>query len=143
KSLNNNIILAKSKENEEFVLFGTGIGFKKKKGDLIDVKKATKIFQPKEDFQTRQLIEHIPIDVLKITEKIVSIRETKLKNKLNHSILFALADHLHFAIEKDNDFNLDNPIQWEVPYLYYAEHEVGKIALDIIEAELGYKLPEI
>lgn len=142
KSLNNNIILAKSKENEEFVLFGTGIGFKKKKGDLIDVKQATKIFQPKGDFRARQFLEHVSVDLLTVTEKIVSLGEAKLKVKLNQSILFALADHLHFAIEKEDDWNLENPIQWEVPYLYYEEHEVGKLALGLIEEELGHKLPE-
>lgn len=143
KSLNNNIILAKSKENEELVLFGTGIGFKKKKGDLIDINQATKVFQPKEDFRTSQFLEHISLDLLTVTEKIISLAETKLNIKLNHSILFALADHLQFAIEKDDALNSDNPIQWEVPNLYYAEHEVGKLALELIEEDLGYKLPEI
>lgn len=35
KSLNNNIILAVNDEGDEFVLFGTGIGFNKKKDERI------------------------------------------------------------------------------------------------------------
>lgn len=144
KSLNNNIILAKSEDtNEELILFGTGIGFKKKKGDLIDASKATKVFQPKGHLPSSQLLEHISPAVLTVTEKIVSMGEDKLNTKLNQSVLLSLADHIQFAIDKEDEVNKNNPLQWEVPYLYYVEHEIGKRALDIIEEELGHTLPEM
>ncbi|MBS4210493.1 PRD domain-containing protein [Bacillus sp. FJAT-50079] len=144
KSLNNNIILAKSEEtNEELILFGNGLGFKKKKGDPIDPSKAQKVFHPKESMETSKLLENISTEVLTVTEKIVSLGEQKIKSKLNHSILLALADHIQFAIDRDDDLIKDNPLQWEVPYLYYAEHKIGKMALEIIKEDLGITLPEM
>jgi beta-glucoside operon transcriptional antiterminator len=144
KPLNNNIILAKSVDtNEELILFGTGLGFRKKKGDLIDPSLAQKVFHPKESIQTSRLLENISAEVLTVTEKIVSLGEEHLKSKLNHSILISLADHIQFALERDEDLIKDNPLQWEIPYLYYSEHQIGKMTLEIIKEDLGITLPEM
>ncbi|WP_284141502.1 MULTISPECIES: PRD domain-containing protein [unclassified Virgibacillus] len=143
KSLNNNIILAKSEKNEELIVFGTGIGFKKKKGDVVDESQATKVFQSEKNIQTSQFLEHISPEMLAVTEKIVRLGEENLQKKLNQSILFSLADHLQFAKERPNDVNQDNPLQWEIPYLYHDEYEVGKLALQLIEKEIGLTLPEM
>ncbi|NBJ70317.1 MULTISPECIES: PRD domain-containing protein [Clostridia] len=144
KSLNNNIILAKSEENEELIIFGTGIGFKKKYGDLVDESKATQIFKAEKNMQTSTFLEQISPELLAVTEKIIRFGEEKLHKKLNQSILFSLADHLQFATDKRNhDINKDNPLQWEIPYLYYEEYEVGKMAVQIIKEDLGYSLPEM
>ena len=43
KSLNNNIILAVTEMDQELVAFGTGIGFKRKKGDRVSIEEASKI----------------------------------------------------------------------------------------------------
>ncbi|CAH2715352.1 Transcription antiterminator LicT [Neobacillus rhizosphaerae] len=142
KSLNNNIILAKSEKDEELIVFGTGIGFKKKQGDLIDPSMVTKIFKPEKNVHASKFLEQISPKLLAVTEKIVRLGEEKLQKNLNQSILFALADHLQFAIDRDNDINKDNPLQWEVPYLYYEEYEVGKMVLKIIEEDLEYSLPK-
>lgn len=144
KSLNNNIILAKSEKNEELIIFGTGIGFKKKHGDLVDESKATKVFKAEKNMQTRTFLEQISPELLAVTEKIVRLGEDKLQKKLNQSILFSLADHLQFATdEKYHTTNKDNPLQWEIPYLYYEEYEVSKIAVQIIQDDLGYTLPKM
>lgn len=144
KSLNNNIILAKSEESEELIIFGTGIGFKKKHGDLVDESKATKIFKAEKNMQTKTFLEQISPELLAVTEKIVRLGEDKLQKKLNQSILFSLADHLQFATdEKYQATNKDNPLQWEIPYLYYQEYEVGKLAVQIIQDDLGYILPKM
>jgi len=143
KSLNNNIILAKTEENEEIIMFGTGIGFKKKKGDLVDASEATKIFQPEKNLQASQFLEHISTKLLAVTEKIVRHGEEKLQKKLNQSILFSLADHLQFAMNRNGDINNDNPLQWEVPYLYSEEYAVGQMAIKIIEEDMEYTLPKM
>lgn len=147
KPLNNNIVLAKSADtNDEIILFGKGIGFKKKTGDLIDLSSAEKVFHPKKNeknIQTSKLLEDISTEVLIVTEKIVSLGEKQLKGKLNHSILLSLADHIQFAIERDKDLIEDNPLQYEVPYLYSTEYKIGKMALEIIREDLGISLPEM
>lgn len=142
KSLNNNIVLAKADtSNEELVLFGKGIGFKKQKGDRIDLTDASKVFYLKESAHSKELLDHIQPEILAITEKIVSHGETILQTKINSSILLSLADHLQFAIERDDDLIKDNPLQWEIPHLYRKEYEAGKVAIQLIQKELGRTLP--
>lgn len=141
KSLNNNIILAKNDDGEEFVLFGTGIGFKKKPGESIDQNLAQKVFRPSSEEKATKRIEGIMPDILSATQKIITMAEVDLKKNLNQSLLFSLADHLDFAVKNTDQINNENPLQWEVPHLYYAEHEIGKKALIIVKEELGVQLP--
>ncbi|WP_201750529.1 PRD domain-containing protein [Senegalia massiliensis] len=144
KSLNNNIVLAETEKNKEVIIFGTGIGFKKKKGDLVNASLAKKTFYPEKSIQASQLLEQISAEVLTVTEEIIVFGEELLKRKLNQSILFSLSDHLQFAINRDQNKNYeDNPLQWEIPTLYNEEYKVGKGALKIIENRLGHILPKI
>lgn len=142
KSLNNNIILAITSDGEELVAFGTGIGFKKKKGELVSLDQATKIFKTSHDNQVDEWLDEVPVTVLTVTEKIVALGEQKLNKKLNSSILFSLADHLRFAVQRTEDeLELDMPFQWEIPHLYFEEYQVGKEALVLMKEELGVDLP--
>lgn len=142
KSLNNNIILAVNDEGDEFVLFGTGIGFNKKKGEQLTFEQATKVFKPSSDSPMTEWLDDIPVNVLTVTEKIVSLGEARLNRKLNASLLFSLADHLRFAMKRHQDeLELDSPFQWEIPHLYFEEYQVGKEAVALIKKELSIDLP--
>lgn len=142
KSLNNNIVLATTEKGEELVAFGTGIGFKKKKGETVPYSDATKIFKTSQTAQANELLEEVPLDVLTVTEKIVAYGEQTLGKKLNSSILFSLADHLRFAVERtEQEIVMEMPFQWEIPHLYFEEYEVGKEALVLIQEAVGVSLP--
>lgn len=143
KSLNNNIILAVTEEGSELVAFGTGIGFKRKKGQLVDLAEATKIFQTGLNSQASLLLESLSPEILSVTEKIISLGEKSLNLAINPSLFFTLADHLKFAVErKAHEVDIDAPFQWEIPHLYYQEYEIGKVALDLIKNELNLELPQ-
>ncbi|MGY3702857.1 PRD domain-containing protein [Vagococcus martis] len=143
KSLNNNLVLAVSEHDEEFVLFGKGIGFKKKKNDLVDKSLITKTFLSKDNQNMVAIIESIQPDVLDVTEKIVTYGEGQLNKKLNGSLMIALADHIQCAIDRQKQgIDLpENTMQWEIPFLYSKEHELGKYALEQIKTELEISLP--
>lgn len=146
KSLNNNLVLAVNEEAEEFVLFGKGIGFKKKKGDVIDQTLVTKIFESQSQTQNfSAILANISPEILSMTEKIIEKGEQELNKKINASIIVALSDHIQSAIERQkNDQDLtENALQWEIPFLYFKEYELGKTALIMIEEEMGVVLPEI
>lgn len=143
KSLNNNLVLAINDNDEEFVLFGKGIGFKKKKNDLVDESLITKTFLSKDNQNMVAIIENIQPNVLDVTEKIVSYAEKELNKKLNASLLIALADHIQCAIDRQKQgIDLpENTMQWEIPFLYAKEYELGKSALEKIQLELDVLLP--
>lgn len=146
KSLNNNLVLAKDEHQEEFVLFGKGIGFKMKKGDVIDQRLVAKTFQSKnkeQDFST--FFEAITPNVLIACEKIIEKAESVLNKKLNASIIIALADHLQSAVDRSQQEQIipENSLQWEIPFLYYKEYQLGEKALDIIDEIVGVQLPKL
>lgn len=144
KSLNNNLVLAVNEYQEELVLFGKGIGFKKKKGDEIDSELITKIFQSKAFPQDiSAIMENISPEILAVAEKMMQLGEEGLAKKLNSSMFIALADHLQAAVNRQNEgISLtENTLQWEIPFLYYKEYEVGKRALELVKDELGVQLP--
>lgn len=145
KSLNNNLVLVQDGQKKEYVLFGTGIGFKKKKGDSIDESLITKIFHG-EDYQNiSALMESISPDVLSVTEKIVDLGEKELGKKLNASLLISLADHIQSAINRQEEGIefVASSLQWEIPFLYIKESKIGQKALRILSEELGVNLPEM
>jgi beta-glucoside operon transcriptional antiterminator len=145
KSLNNNLVLAHDEKQEEYVLFGKGIGFKKKPGDPIEELLITKIFHGKDYQNISELMESISPDVLSVTEFIVDAGETYLGKKLNTSLLISLADHIQSAINRQKDgieFG-DSSLQWEIPFLYVKESKIGKKALAIISEKLSVDLPEM
>lgn len=144
KSLNNNLVLAVNDGAEEFVLFGKGIGFKKKKGDVIDHTLVTKIFESKNQTQNfSAILDNISSEVLSATEKIIENGENELGKKVNASMIVSLSDHIQAAIERVRKEQVtESALQWEIPFLYVKEYEIGKNALLLIEEELGVSLPE-
>ena len=52
-------------------------------------------------------------------------------------LFIALADHLHYAIERSREgISLQNPLAWEVRKFYPREYEIGKQALRLIAKDL-------
>lgn len=146
KSLNNNLVLAVDDKNDELVLFGKGIGFKKKEGDIVEEKLVQKIFYAKSFKQDlSELFADISPEVLATTEKIIELGEKSLNKQLNHSLLIALSDHLQTAIKRveANEPAIESTLQWEIPFLYVRESEVGRQALLIVKEDLGVTLAPI
>lgn len=138
KTLNNNIVLVRDDQGTEKVLFGTGIGFKKKRGDMVDETLISKIFTPNEEEQHSHKIDNYTPEVLSIAAKIIDIGEAELNQKFGTGLLFSLADHLTFSL--NNSVENENPIKWEIPHLYYKEYQIGKQALALIQQELAVQL---
>lgn len=103
KVLNNNIVLALTEAQNEVVVFGTGIGFKKKKGDTLDESAVSKTFYSDQTSPLESQLAAIPTDILLLTEKIIRVGEEMLNKKLGSSALFSLSDHLTFAIQRHEE----------------------------------------
>lgn len=140
KALNNNIVLVKDEENHEKVLFGTGIGFKKKQGDLVDQTLISKVFTSRADQLGHYQIDDFQPEYLSVVAKIINVGEEILELKFGTGLLFSLTDHLTFSVNQNGEN--DNPIKWEVPHLYFKEYEIGKKAIEIIKEDLGISLPQ-
>lgn len=141
---NNNVVATRT-DDKEAIVQGSGIGFGKKPGDLIDEKKIEKVFFIKDDQLSKfeELLDDVPIEYFQIAEMIAQKATRELNVSLDNQILIALADHIYFAVERYyKDANLSNFLNSEISYLYRKEYQIGLWALDRIEEMLKVRLPK-
>lgn len=146
KVINNNIIRSLDDKNNEIIVMGSGLRFKKKPGDRVDESKIEKIYQLKDEKQRKSLegvLASIPLPVIQAVNEIVDYGALSMGVKLNDVIYISLADHINFAIERTrNGVNIPNALRSEIRGFYPGEYEAGKEALKMIEQRLGIVLPE-
>ncbi|AOR65783.1 BglG family transcription antiterminator LicT [Pectobacterium wasabiae] len=146
KILNNNVVTVIDENNNESVVMGRGLGFKKHTGELLDETLIERVFVMKSGELTsrlQELLSEIPLDVITTADKIILLAKTRLPGKLQNSVYISLTDHCHFAIERHKQgVDIRNVLLWEIKRLYPKEFAVGLEALDIIEQRLAVRLPE-
>lgn len=146
KVLNSSVVLVEGENLQEFILFGKGIGYGQKAGNLVKDDQADQTFMPIENAKSKELLrllDSIPQSFIEITQQIVHYAESQLETKLNNGIYFTLMDHLHFAVERHKkNINITNRVFWEIKNFYQAEFEIGMYALTIINQACNVDLPK-
>ena len=145
KILNNNVVQALD-NNVEYIVMGKGLGFQKKVGDLVDKEKIEKTFV----LENTEAVEewsrvyvNLPDGEMQVFLNILTFAEAVLQTKFDPSFFIALADHLHYAIERSREgISLQNPLAWEVRKFYPREYEIGKQALRLIAKDLEVQLAD-
>ncbi|GAB4073863.1 sac operon transcriptional antiterminator SacT [Barrientosiimonas marina] len=141
KILNNNAVIVWD-EDEEKIAIGSGIGFNKQKHDVVNPRKIEKLFVLKENEPLQQLLLRIPEKHFIVSEDIINHAEQQLKTDLSDHVLIQLADHISFAIEREqNGIQLQNALLREIKVLYRQEFKIGLWALQHIETEIGIEMP--
>lgn len=146
KIFNNNSILAENSDKREVVVMGCGIGFKKDIGDSIDEEKVEKTFILKEKDASEKfklLLADVSTNIIYLCYDIIEYAKNILDTEVNDYIYVTLTDHINNAIELYKEgINRPNIIVWEIKRFYPKEFEIGVKSLELIEDELGIKLPE-
>ena len=71
-----------------------------------------------------------------------AIGNEKMYNQFRENVVFTLADHIDFAIQRyRKNINIKLPLLYEVRQLYPGESELGRQALDILKKRLKVSLP--
>lgn len=145
KSLNNSMLLA-TEDGKDIVLFGKGIGFNIKPGTVIDLQNVEQVFVPLDTIKSQHylsLTDTIPADFFEITHEIVKFAQAQYTEKLNSVLLFTLAEHLHFAVERcKTNSNIVNKLTWEIKRYYQKEYSIGVHARDMTSAKFAVNLPD-
>lgn len=142
KKINNNVALAKDGDGKDIVVFGKGVGFPAVPYELTDLSKIQRTFYDVKASHV-ELATSIPEDVILLASDIVEMAYFELECDMNPNLPFTLADHLNFAIERlSKGLVLSTPLAYDIKHFYPAEAEIGKKALEIIEQQMGVKLPE-
>lgn len=145
KVLNNNVVQALD-NNVEYIVMGKGLGFQKRVGDLVDKEKIEKTFV----LENTEAVEewsrvyvNLPDAEMQVFLNILTFAEAVLQTKFDPSFFIALADHLHYVIERSREgASLQNPLAWEVRKFYPREYEIGKQALRLIAKDLEVQLAD-
>lgn len=145
KIFNNNSIAALSDELGDIILTGSGIGFQKKVGDLVDESRIEKtyIFKEKGEKRIRRGINDIEPIYYEITSLLVSKATEELETQFYGEIFLAISDHIAFAIKrKKENIDLPNVVLSETKALYKKEYQLGLWIIKVIKEKIGIQLEE-
>ena len=144
--INNNVVSSRDADGKEVVAMGKGIGFGKKKGDILSEAGIDKIFTLEDETALRQfkdLLAGIPLEYLQVSNEIISYAKEKLDTELHPNIYLTLTDHISFAIRrKEEGQPFQIPMENEIRRFFPLEYQIGKQSVELIYKRLGYQLPK-
>lgn len=146
KVFNNNVVMVLGSDGQEAIVMGCGLGFQKKSGDSLDTQLIEKTFTLS-DSAFPQAMSSLYIDIspqeVAIFQAIVSKAAKVLETNYNENLYLALADHLHFVLERaKQEIFIQNPLAWEVKKFYQAEYQVGQEAVKLLNETFNIAIPE-
>lgn len=104
KVINNNLVRSINDQQQEILVMGSGLGFKKRPGDPINDEKIEKIYvlsgNNGSGQKLEQLLAEIPIEYIRVANDIINYARVSLGKPLNENIYLTLTDHISFAIER-------------------------------------------
>lgn len=146
KILNNNVVVILDENQQEQIVMGRGIAFKRKCGDSLDATQIDKIFimnNPDMVNKFQELVSDIPIEYLELVEDIVTYAKTHIGKKINDSIYISLADHILMSVKRfQQGIAVKNALLWDIKRFYKDEFEIGLKAIAMLYQLTDAKLPE-
>jgi transcriptional antiterminator len=146
KVLNNNVLVASHPDYDEVVLLGKGIGFGRKKGDVIEQSAVEKWFilkNEQEQEQYKKLLPELDEEFIGVMNEVMQHIKSRVHMPLNEHIHVALTDHISFAIKRmEQGLDLQNPFLMETKSLYPLEYGIAKEVVDMLNEKLHVQLPE-
>lgn len=146
KILNNNVVIAINSRNEEIILMGLGIGFKKRIGQAVEVDKIEKIFGLKasSDIQSfSEILNEIPSAIIELSMVTLSEVKVKFDKEVSDTTLVAFADHLHAALLRtEENISVKNFLLWDIKRFFPEEFKICLKALEKVKEQFGVELPE-
>ncbi|MFG6332810.1 MAG: PRD domain-containing protein [Lachnospiraceae bacterium] len=117
KKIKNNVAIALDGRGKELIVFGKGIGFPKIPYELTDLSKVERTFYDIEP-QYYGLLQELPEDIIRVASKMVLRIKNQVAKNLNPNLVFILADHINFAVERAR-----KGLDISLPYSYELEYE--------------------
>lgn len=143
KRLNNNVAICEDGNGQELIALGKGIGFPKTPYELTDLSKVDMTFY-RVSSQAITMLSTLPENVIMASSEIIQLAQKRLKNQFSSNVVFSLADHINFALERTKKNEIfDFSLSYDVQHLYPQEYQVGLDALKIIKNDLKVQLPGV
>ena len=144
--INNNVVCVVNERNQDRILLGSGIGFQKKKGDMVEKSKIEKEFFLKSKSVSGKLfslLTQIPMEYMRVTDNIIKYAKESLDEELSENIYLTLTDHISFSVARqEKGLPFSNALLWEIKRFYPKEFKIGLHALELLNEEFNISLPE-
>lgn len=141
---NNNVVQVLDDQGRELIVMGKGLGFQKKAGDSLDQTKIEKTFalqDPNQGQDLYRVYKEMDETETNLVMTIIHRGQDLLATSFETSLYIALADHIHYTIERTRQgIQLKNPLSWEVRKFYPQEFQLGLEAVALIEQTLSLTL---
>lgn len=148
KVFNNNVVQILGINNEEIIVMGKGLGFQKKPGDEVnqDLIEKRFILQNTDTDMVGELSRvYVDLDSeeIDLVLEIIHQGQEKLGQTFDISLYIALADHLHYTIQRTREgLTLQNPLAWEVRKFYLEEFQLGKDTIELVKEKMTLQLAD-
>lgn len=146
KILNNNVVITLDANDQEQIVMGRGIAFKRKIGDTISEEQIDQVFRlanQDTSLKFQELLGELPLEVMQLSDEVIKYAKTKLGRKLNDTIFISLTDHLHTALERvKQGIEVKNFLLWDIKRFFPDEFFIGNKALEMVKEKFDVQLPE-
>ncbi len=142
--ISNNAVLA-TRDAEEVVVLGRGVGFGVRAADAVDAGRIEQVFlaEGSSPEKLSLMLADIPSACLRAADRIAELARERLGVRATQSLILPLADHLAFAVRRaEAGETLEYPLLWEVSHLYPREYDVGRHAVALATQDLGVQLDQ-
>lgn len=141
KKINNNIAVCLDKQNHEVIAIGKGIGFPEMPYEISDLSKIERTFYDVDSTYV-EIANQIPDIILEAAAEIVDQVRLIVDRPISSNLVFTLADHIKFAIDRKNSgMIITAPLQYDIQHLYSDDYDLGVMSLEIIQRRLQVRLP--
>lgn len=141
KHINNNYAIAIDKNGNQLIVSGKGIGFGQIPRELEDMSKVNRSYYDIDEIWI-SMINNLPENIIEISSLIVDKARILIDNPLSSNIVFSLADHINFSIERyEKHMDIKLPIAYDIQQLFEKEYEVDQYGLKLIREKLNVWMP--
>ena len=146
KAFNHNAVLAADvADQKEYLLMGKGIGFGKKVSEQFETDESCRVYSltdRKERNDAQDLAKSINPEFLEIANMVLDEAE-KVFGQIDRNILFPLADHISYAVERiRRNETISNPLTEDIRVLFHMEYKVASCVIPLLESHFGISISE-
>lgn len=144
KALNHNaVITIGTKDNQEYLILGKGIGFGKKVTEHIDAREGDSVYSLKditERGDAGDIAKSVLPECLEIANQVI-LEAEKMFGKIDKSVLFPMADHIEYAVKRmKNNEQISNPLTEDIRVLFHMEYKAAQCIEPLLKEKLGVQI---
>lgn len=141
KNINNNFAIAVDGAGNQLIVSGKGIGFGSVPRTIEDITVINRSYYDVDEAYV-SMIHDIPEEIIEISSVIIDKARMTLDNPISSNIVFTLADHINFCIQRyKKNMNIKLPIIYDIQHLFEKETSIGEYGLELIRKRLKIYLP--